>query len=172
MSTNVIRPDMADVEKLAVAMRVAPDIVQDELRGFVSAVTNHMQKEVTDRVPTTHGTLRASIIGNFRPLPGLGFEGVVGTSLSYAIPVELGTKPHMPPVQPLVEWARQKLGVSGKEAERAGWGIARKIARQGTKGHFMFADAFSANEAQVVSGFGECVSRIERRIAADGSAKN
>jgi len=128
---------------------------------------NHLQAEVQDRTPTTHGTLRVSILGDVRPLAGLGMEGVVGTSLAYALPVELGTKPHMPPVAPLVQWAKQKLGVSGKEAERAGWAIARKIARVGTKGHFMFATAFAENEAQIVRGFGVAVSRIERRIAGE-----
>lgn len=162
-----IGPDMSDVARLAVAISKAPQIVQDELRKFITTAVNHLQAEVQDRTPTTHGTLRVSIIGDVRPLAGLGMEGVVGTSLAYALPVELGAKPHMPPVESLVQWARQKLGVSGKEAERAGWAIARKISRIGTKGHFMFATAFQENEAQIVRGFGVAVDRIEQRIAGD-----
>lgn len=162
---QTIGPDMTDVAKLAIAIRQAPEIVADELRRFVTTATLHLQAEVQDRTPTTHGTLRTSIIGNVRPIDGIGFEGIVGTSLSYAIPVELGTKPHMPPIEPLAQWARQKLGATGKEAYRAAWGIARKIARVGTTGHFMFANAWDANQAQITAGFSECVSRIERRIA-------
>lgn len=162
---QTIGPDMTDVARLAAAMRQAPDIVQDELRQFVTTAVNHLQAEVQDRTPITHGTLRVSILGDVHALDGLGVEGVVRTSLAYALPVELGTKPHMPPVAPLVAWAEQKLGVKGKEAERAGWAIARKISRTGTKGYFMFANAFEANEAQIVRGFGVAVDRIEQRIA-------
>ncbi len=158
------------IRAIEAAWRQAPDIVQDELRQFVTTVTAHIQGEVQERTPTTFGTLRASIIGDVRALPGLGFEGVVGSSLAYAVPVELGTKPHTPPIAPLVQWARQKLALRGAEAKRAAWGIARKIAARGTEGHFMFRDTFEANQAQVVRGFDVVVRRIAARIAGGASA--
>lgn len=51
----------------------------------------------------------------------------------YALYVEYGTDPHMPPVEPLIGWAHRVLGLSQKEAEAAAWRIARKIAREGTE---------------------------------------
>lgn len=145
----------------------APEILEGELRQFVETVIAHLQGEVQERTPTTFGTLRASIIGDVQVLPGIAVQGRVGTPLAYAVAVELGTKPHMPPVQPLINWARQKLGVSGKQAESAGWAIAKSIARRGTKGHYMFTDTWDANQAQIERGFDIAVGHITRRLAGD-----
>lgn len=156
--------DLAQLQRLASAWQRAPEIVDEEINRFVIAATARLQGEVQERTPTTHGTLRASIIGDVRRLPGLGVEGVVGTSLAYAAAVEDGSKPHMPPVEPLVGWVRQKLGVRGREAVSAAWAVARKIARVGTEGHFMFARAFEANQAQIAGGLDDCLARIEARL--------
>lgn len=156
--------DATDVALLAVAMEQAPDVVEDELGRFMHTATSHLQAEVQERTPTTHGTLRASILGDVRVLPGIGIEGVVGTSLAYAVPVEIGTGPHMPPIEPLVEWAQQKLGVRGKDAVSAAWGVAKAIAQRGTLGVGMFHRALAANREQLLDRFGECVRRIATRI--------
>ncbi|NMG48297.1 hypothetical protein GO613_09310 [Azoarcus communis] len=156
--------DAHDVELLAAAMQAAPEVVLEELQPFMYAATLHMQSEVQDRTPTTHGTLRASIIGDVRVLPGFAIEGVVGTSLAYAVPVELGSAPHMPPIEPLVEWAKQKLGVRGKEAESAAWGVARAIAQRGTLGVGMFNRALAANRRELLEQFSSAVRRIANRI--------
>lgn len=158
--------EVGSLEALRDAFRRAPDIAQQEVSRFMTAATAHMQGEVQQRTPTNHGTLRGSIIGRVQPLPGgLGVEGVVGTSLAYALPVELGTAPHMPPIEPLKDWARSKLGLSGKQAERAAWGIARKIAKHGTRPVGMFGDSLAANRAQLAIGFQQTVRRILARIA-------
>jgi hypothetical protein len=39
----------------------------------------------------------------------------------------------MPPVAPLIEWARIKLGLSGQDAINAGWAIAKKMEKEGSK---------------------------------------
>lgn len=156
--------DVAQLKRLAAAFEQAPSIVEEEVERFVAAATAHLQGEVQERTPTAHGTLRASIIGDVRRVPGIGVEGIVGTPLAYAPAVEEGTRPHMPPVEPLAAWARQKLGVSGREATRAAWAIARKIARVGTEGAFMFQRTFDANQAQIRDGLDECLARIESRL--------
>lgn len=160
-----IELDAETIRPYAEAWVKAPDIVEDELRQFVETAVAHLQGEVQERTPTTFGTLRASLIGQVEVLPGLAVQGRVGTPLAHAVAVELGTKPHMPPVEPLINWARQKLGVRGKEAEAAGWAVARKIAARGTKGHFMFTDTWNANEANIARGFSIAVRRIADRIA-------
>jgi hypothetical protein len=143
----------------------APDIALQEMRRFIETAVAKLQGEVQERTPTNQGTLRKSIIGNVREVRGFGVEGVVGTPLNYAVAVELGTQPHMPPVWPLILWAQQKLGVRGDEAVSAAYAVARKIAREGTEGQFMFRDTFEANEAQIARGFTETVRSIARRIA-------
>lgn len=66
-------------------------------------------------------------------------------SAPHAEPVETGTIPHMPPVEPLIKWAQRKLRnkkvvngeeknvkLTGKEAQSTGWAIAMKIKKEGT----------------------------------------
>ena len=38
----------------------------------------------------------------------------------------------MPPIDPIRRWVEQKLGVSEDESEGIAWGIAKKIAKEGT----------------------------------------
>lgn len=51
----------------------------------------------------------------------------------YAIFVEYGTSPHMPPIEPLIRWVKLKFGVSDEEARRIAWSIANKIKEEGTE---------------------------------------
>ena len=76
--------------------------------------------------------------------------------MAYAVPVELGTGPHMPPIRPLADWAEHKLGVAPEKARSVGYRIARKIAAKGTDGAHMFERAFTSNEAQVRTIFAQC----------------
>lgn len=57
-------------------------------------------------------------------------HGLWGTTLEYGLYVEVGTGPHMPPVDALKQWAQRHLG-----SEDAAWGLALHIAKHGTKEH-------------------------------------
>lgn len=53
----------------------------------------------------------------------------------HAAPVEVGSVPHFPPVEPLKTWCTMK---GFADPESAAWAIANKIAREGTKPtHYM-----------------------------------
>lgn len=151
-------------ERLEQAFARAPGIVREELHRFVLGATQHLEAEVKDRTPQgAHGLLAQSInseVGNLAD----GVLGVVGSPLPYAIPVELGTKPHFPPVQALKDWVRFKLGKTGTEVRRVAYLVARKIAKRGTKGHFMFLDAFQDSEPELHRQFENTVARIGARI--------
>jgi len=41
----------------------------------------------------------------------------------------------LPPVDPLIQWVKDKFGLSGEAAERAGWAIAQKIKKEGVEIH-------------------------------------
>lgn len=157
--------DAAAVALWRNAFARAPEAAATELHAFMTRAVAHLQAEVAERTPTTHGTLRASIFGRVQAFGGgFGVEGLVGTPLAYAPAVEFGTKPHRPPVQPLIDWARQKLALSGAEARSAGHAIAWKIARKGTKGAHMFRDAINENRDQIVRDFQQSAERIVTRI--------
>ncbi len=74
-----------------------------------------------------------------------GWSVGAGSPLIYAVPVELGTKPHMPPLQPLMDWVKLKLGIRDmEEREKVAQKIRWKIYHYGTKGHRMFERALRA----------------------------
>ena len=47
----------------------------------------------------------------------------------------------MPPPDELIQWAYKKLRLDAKAAASAGWALAKKIAKQGTKPHPYFYPA-------------------------------
>jgi hypothetical protein len=157
--------DVSELRMLQKAFAQAPQMAQQEMTAFMHTATAHLQAEAQTLTPTTHGTLRASIIGNVTPLAnGIGVEGVVGSGLAYALPVELGTKPHMPPIEPLVDWAKQKFALDEKAARSTAWAVAKTIAKRGTLGVGMFHRAFAANRGQLQSQFEATVRRIAKRL--------
>lgn len=73
--------------------------------------------------------------------------------------VELGARPH--PVSPegraaIARWAARKLGLSDVEAERASWGIAKKIREVGQAPTYVFRSCL----ADGVRYYGEEIVRI------------
>ncbi len=158
-----------DVARLERAFQAAPGIVREELRKFAVAATMLLEGEVKDRTPQgAHGHLAQSITSEVSNLAD-GVLGVVGSPLAYAVPVELGTKPHMPPIQPLEDWVQHKLGKMGPEIKRVAQAIAWKIKHHGTKGAFMFKDAFEANQDEVLRQFEATAARIVQRIEGAGA---
>lgn len=164
------------------ALRQAPEIVIEEIGRFLNVVLPGLQAEVVDRTPASQGNLRNSII-NHTQVSESNWLGVVSTPLAYALPVELGTKPH--PVSEegilnIAEWAKRTLPLGqavslktgralknrsvDEAALSAAHAIAWKIRARGTQGAFMFREAFQKNRAWVLEKFDEAVGRITRRI--------
>lgn len=133
----------------AIAAR-APEIFQGELVPAVTEASMFTEREVKERTPTSGaGTLRDSIGALPVTISGTAVSSGVGTSLSYAAAVELGSKPHWAPIAPLLDWVQRKLGLTGEEAEAAAQSIQYKIAARGTEGAFMFRDGFAHADAFV-----------------------
>lgn len=77
---------------------------------------------------------------------------VVKYYMPYSSFIEYGTEPHMPPVEPLIEWAKIKLGMDEKEAKKVAWAIAMKIAKEGTKPRPFLRNAIDAVKADIIMG--------------------
>lgn len=170
MSGLEIRIDIQGAAELARAFARAPEIVTEELTRASWAAELLLEREVKEETPVGVGGgagLKGSISAREPRIAGVGVIGEVGTALNYAVPVELGTRPHFPPVQPLADWARQKLGVDPRQARSVGFLIARKISRRGTTGAHMFRKAFDRNFAQVARIYQDARSRIADRIAGE-----
>lgn len=68
--------------------------------------------------------------------------------------MEYGTRPHFPPIAPLVVWATRKFGVDEAEAEAIAWAVAKKIAREGIAPRGFFAKAMVRMQAVVQAEIG------------------
>lgn len=84
--------------------------------------------------PVNTGLLRSSITveGNFS-----GLYVKIGTNLSYAAPVEFGSRPHTPPFAPIRDWAEKKGLPAGA--------IWQSIRQHGTKPHPYLKPALDKN---------------------------
>jgi len=142
-----------------------PQVVQEELAAAVTEADLLLTREVQDAMPRASGLLAQSVFHE-EQVSESGAIGVVATPLIYAAPVELGTKPHFPPIEPLIDWVKVKLGITGdKEARGVAFLIARKISRVGTKEQRPFGLVFQAHESQVDEIFSRAVGRIAARMA-------
>ena len=59
-------------------------------------------------------------------------EKEIGFAAPHAGIIEFGSRPHMPPVEPFIGWARRGLRLSANLARKAAWGIAVNIKKFGS----------------------------------------
>lgn len=163
--------DLAALNRLDAQMRQAPEAVTAELMAAMTEADLLVLREVQERTPRAQGTLRSSEHHVERLRGPFAVEGLVGSPLNYAQPVELGTRPHFPPVEALIDWVKVKFGISDERLARsAAYLVARKISRVGTKGAAMFGDALAACEPQLAEIFGGAQARIAARITGSSTA--
>lgn len=142
-------PDAINVEirGLEEAQRKAEQLVTDMFgEPMLEAMrdsTLYVQRDAKRLAPVDTGRLRASITPSIRQENGI--LGVVGSNVKYAPYMELGTKPHWPPLSALETWARRH----GTTA----FLVARAIAMRGTKAREFLQGAVKEN-----------MNRIYRRI--------
>ncbi len=169
-----IRLKLPHAAAVLAAFKTAPEIVEDELGKATWEGTLLVQREVVERTPRgvgAGGGLAGSIQARDPEIAPGRVRGEIGTAMSYALPVELGTRPHFPPLEPLQLWAEHKLGLTEAEAESAAYAIARKIQREGTDGARMFHEGLAATEEQLQAIYGRAFERIVERVAQLGQEK-
>lgn len=138
-----IKVDLVRLAEIQSMLAQVPAVTERHTRIAITKGLMLLQREIAEATPTgANQLLRKSIIAQPVQVSESGLIGVVGTSLNYAVPVEIGTRPHFPPLAPLQDWVVAKLGIEKKRAKSVAFLIARKISKQGTKGAFMFRDTF------------------------------
>lgn len=157
------------LQALGDAFAQAPEMVQRELLAAAAEADALIQREVQEAMPTAHGTLRASVFHD-EAISDTGVTGLVATPLIYGEPIELGTRPHFPPIEPLMDWVGVKLGIQGDVARRAAaFAIAVKISRVGTAGQFPFKTVYERVQAQVQAIFDGAAARIAAQLVPGGA---
>ena len=151
----------ADIEGLEELLKDLKALDDQFVKIFKPAMQEALfivQGEVHDRTPIgATGNLAGSINIEVKT-NSLEIIGEVGTNVPYGIFVEEGTRPHRPPIAPLIEWVeRMKMGSNPQENRRIAYAIASKIARRGTEGQYPFRDGFEAAKSEVEKIYDEAV---------------
>jgi hypothetical protein len=105
----------------------------------IEHILDDVVKEVTLNIHTkaVDNIIEAGHVDTGELIQSSGFEfkegvGYVYFSAPHAPPTEYGSRPHYPPIKPLIGWARRKLGLSDKNAKSVAYAIQHKIAKEGT----------------------------------------
>lgn len=162
MSTaiQITAPSLAVLQRGLVEAR---DYTQERLVDAMVEATLYLEREVKDAFPAVSGLTRASITSDAFSTPA-GVLGVVGSASAAAAAVELGTRPHMPPVAPIQIWVQEKLGIGGKEGRGIAFAIARKISKVGTKPQGHFKKTLAASTRTLTRVFEDAVQDVAAHL--------
>ena len=83
--------------------------IQDNVDGFLKEIAIKLTNKLKETAPVHTGRLRNSITILERKKGKI----VVGVNAKYAAALQFGTDPFWPPIEPLKDWARKKLGAEG-----------------------------------------------------------
>lgn len=138
-----ITVDLTEWDRFATLLdRDSVRLLDKHMHNAMDGSLNWLLENITAETPVNFGLLRASFGTEVHGTP-FDMTGIVGTSLIYGLPVEMGRKPgRMPPVAPIKLWVTRKLGIKGKAADQAAYAIAWSIGKKGTKGAFMVEQAY------------------------------
>lgn len=157
------------LQALAAGLRQAPAYTDQVLRAAMTEATLLAQREWQDNLPRVSGLTAKSITSDVASTTA-GVLGVVGSSQPSALFVELGTRPHMPPVAALEPWVKAVLGIrEKKEVKRVAYLVARKIAREGTPAQHPMGRAVAATEGQIVAMFERAANQIAEHLVQEGA---
>jgi hypothetical protein len=163
-------------ETLHRAFRQAPDMAREELTVAAREASLLLQSAIVGRYTApgpagaTHTGLAAGSITADAYSTPVGALGVVTSANPVVTFIELGTRPHTPPIEPLLQWVMDKLGKGVVEGFIVARSIQRKIRAHGTKPRPFFQEELDRHEELIGSMFEDAASRIAQRLAAEGGA--
>jgi len=139
-------PDAIDVEirGLEETQKKAEQLVREifgpPMLDAMRDATLYVVGDAKKLAPVDTGRLRASITPAIRS-SAEGIQGVIGSNVHYAPYMELGTRPHWPPLGALETWAKRH----GTTAFQ----VARAIATRGTKARRFLQGAVEQNAPKI-----------------------
>ncbi|HYC03713.1 MAG TPA: HK97 gp10 family phage protein [Azospirillaceae bacterium] len=135
--------------------------LEAELARALDGLLPGLETDLRRRTPVGTGRLAASIAVTPVSVSGGRLAGGVGYTAPHAEAVELGTRPHRPPIADLIAWARAK----GLEApERAAHAVAATIAKRGTPARHPLRDTMRGLDRRLAAAAGAAVARAVAKV--------
>ncbi len=129
-----------------------PEIEEAVMRGIKSAAMRGVGI-IVKHIDTAHpypavntGALRQSVNLRFTPR-----TAVLTVDAPHAVFSDKGTRPHSPPIGPLIVWATRKFGLDEDEAVRVAWAVRKKIEREGIAPRNWMAKAMAEIKGEVLN---------------------
>lgn len=129
-----------------------PEVEAAVMRGIKSAALRGVGiivKHIDTASPypaVNNGALRQSVRVSFTAR-----TAVLSVDAPHAIFIDKGTRPHRPPIGPLIVWATRKFGLDEREARRVAWAVALKIEREGIAPRNFMARAMAEIKGEVLN---------------------
>jgi hypothetical protein len=156
-----------DLESVNKMFEAFPGVVKEATVAKVTMAVKYLDRVIKTDPDFPYGAGPLHLIQTISSdvsYQGEEVTGIVGTPAKYAEPVEYGTKPHFPPLEPLQYWVEKKLGLPEKEAKGVAFLIARKISVEGTEGAHTFEFAWEENKDRVEKMLNEIAEEVIKRL--------
>lgn len=159
--------DAGDFAQLADFWTRAPDITRKRLMQFVTVCDLRLKGALQENLPKGAAGA-AGLAGSIQTEEQSLNENVIGmvaSALPYAQYVEFGTRPHTPPIQPLIDWAKVKFGLTDAGAKSAAFAIRSKIAKKGTQPNPVWRLTWQSYQDFIRRTFDGAMAAIARDLA-------
>lgn len=135
-------------------------------QGILRAVTNAAEfgKAASIKKTSDSGVVDRGLFKNSWDAKTLRNGAEIRNDCPYASVIEVGSRPHWAPFKAIYGWARRKFGGDEVETRRIARAVQRKIARSGTKPHFIAKSLLPAIKKELKR---EC-DRIVEQVARKG----
>ena len=151
---------LGSLDAIFSGLQDAPEFTQKVLNATMQETVLLVEREVKENVPRVTGISANSITSDVVSSPA-GVLGVVGSSQASVVALELGTRPHMPPVAALEPWVKAVLGIRDpKEIKSVAFLVARRISQVGTEPKKPFAKAAASTQGQVLAMFERAAQQV------------
>jgi len=158
-------------------------LLRQQVTQLATDQTLKLWREVVLRTPVNTGKLSQSIThtsqAEIAMMAAAGHVRAavysappVGGVKGYALPVETGTRPHVPPLEPLLLWAAQRARDKGKgikDVTGFAQAVRWHIARHGTVGAKMFEQAWAGEAAGMLAAWEALVDKLADAWVASGN---
>lgn len=141
--------------------KLSPALIARPARDFFNRATITVQTAARTRAKVDRGRWKNSIATEV-DAAAVPRYGRIGSNLDAAPSIELGSRPHWPPIAPLEAWARRH-GMPG-----AGFAIARGISLHGTPANHALTDGLAASRGALEGLVGVMAKEIETSFGKGG----
>lgn len=117
---------------LAIDTQRGLDAVEVEMTRVGLEIEKHAAQYLDDNKINVDGDLKKSLYHEIERFQNL-IRLKVGAGSRHAPFVHFGTKPHRPPREPLIRWAKKKFGYDDEKTKEVAFRVIAKITRKGTE---------------------------------------